>query len=92
MITHEIAEQAVTQQTLLGARPIATKTAISSLFDTFKVKENTTDTIAQADLVTTVTEIAEHKSSSIGYDGVDSVPFDVLATRRFTRLNREDTN
>lgn len=91
MITSEVTEEAVHQQTLLGAKPLATKTSINTLFDSFKMKSEDAKMDTAGNLEATVSAIAsEVKSASIGNDGVDSLALDVLATRRFTRLGRGD--
>lgn len=89
MITNEITEEAVNHQVLIGAKPLATKTSISSLFDTFKMKSEDEKMKGSNDLVTTVTNTAVSLNTS-ECDGFDSPSFDVLATQRFSSLNRQN--
>ena len=93
MIKNDVTEEAVHHQTLLGARPIATNATITSLFDTFKIKNEESSGKNTEDLATTVATVAaDLHPLSVGNDGVDDVPFDVLATRRFTSLKRSNNN
>lgn len=93
MIKNDVTEEAVHHQTLLGAKPIATNATITSLFDTFKIKNEDSSIKNPDDLATTVATVAaDLHPLSVGNDGVDDVPFDVLATRRFTSLKRSNNN
>lgn len=83
MITNEATEEAAHHQTLIGAKPLATKTTINSLFDTFKMKSE--DGRPQEDIMSTVVSTAkELNATSVGYDRVEG-----LATMRFTSLREE---
>lgn len=90
MITNEIAEEAVNYQVSIGAKPLVTKTSINSLFDTFKMKSEDEKMKESNDLVATVTNTASSLNTS-DCSGLGNPSFDVLATQRFSSLNRKSS-